>query len=58
MNKITSEQCIILLAALKAIADLDPEEDSEEGFNEWGEADCFGQAQKIAKAALKEVIDE
>ena len=41
-----------LLAALARIAELDPATDSEEGFNEWGEADCFGQAKKIARAAI------
>ena len=39
--------------ALQKIADLDPSEDSEEGYNEWGEADCFNQAKKIANEALK-----
>lgn len=38
--------------ALKRIAALDPEKDSEDGYNEWGEADCFRQAQAIAKEAL------
>jgi hypothetical protein len=41
-----------LIEALKAIAALNPSDDSEEGFNEWGEADCFRQAQTIARAAL------
>ena len=39
-------------AALLAIAALDPEKDSDEGFNEWGQAHCFNMAQDIAKAAL------
>jgi hypothetical protein len=38
--------------ALERIAALDPETDSEDGMNEWGEADCFGKAQEIAKQAL------
>jgi hypothetical protein len=43
--------CTELLAALQAIADLDAR-DSDEGFNEWGEADCFHKAQKIANNIL------
>lgn len=39
-------------AALQAIADLHPEKDSKEGFNEWGEADCFNQAQSMARKTL------
>lgn len=41
-----------LRAALKSIAELHPDKDSDEGFNEWGEADCFRKAQTIAGAAL------
>lgn len=41
-------------AALHRIAELDPRIDSEEGYNEWGEADCFRQAQKIAAAAMSD----
>lgn len=41
------------LAALGQIAALDPAKDSSEGFNEWGEADCFKKAQAIAQAAIK-----
>ena len=37
-----------LEAAMKLIAELHPEKDSDEGYNEWGEADCFNQAQIIA----------
>jgi len=37
-------------AKLKAIAALDPLEDSEYGFNEWGEAECFRKAQELAKS--------
>lgn len=40
-------------AALERITSLNPSEDSEEGYNEWGEADCFRQAQRIADEALK-----
>lgn len=40
-----------LALALKAIEELNPENTSA-GYNEWGEADCFGQAKKIAKDAL------
>lgn len=39
-------------AALQAIAYLHPEKDSKEGFNEWGEADCFNQAQSMARKTL------
>lgn len=39
---------------LAQIAALDPEKDSKDGYNEWGEAECFGQAQEIARAALGE----
>lgn len=42
-----------LLEALKRIADLNPDDNSTEGFNEWGEADCFQQAQTLARAAIK-----
>ena len=41
-----------LRAALTRIAALDPHTDSPEGYNEWGEADCFNQAKDIARAAL------
>jgi len=44
-----------LLAALEAIATLDPEHDSENGYNECGEAECFTKAQVIAQAALLKV---
>ena len=40
--------------ALNKIIDLDPDKDSDKGFNEWGEADCFRRAQKIAKEALSQ----
>jgi hypothetical protein len=38
--------------ALLAILRLDPNVNSEEGSNEWGEADCFHQAQRLAADAL------
>lgn len=38
--------------ALVAIARLSPEEDSLEGFNEWGEADCFNKALAMAREVL------
>ena len=44
-------------AALFEIAALDPAEDSSEGYNERGEADCFRQAQEIAREAMKEHHD-
>lgn len=40
-------------AALEKIQTLDPSVDSEEGYNEWGEADCFRQAQQLARTALE-----
>ena len=43
------------LYAAQQIAAIDPATDSEEGFNEWGEADCFGQAQAVARTALSTV---
>ena len=43
-----------LRAALRKIADLDPAVDSDKGYNEWGETDCFRQAQEAARAALGE----
>jgi len=42
-----------LKEALEKIATLNPSNDSTEGYNEWGEADCFNQAQAIAWDALK-----
>lgn len=48
----------IAIAALQRIKDLDPEEDSKQGFNEWGEADCFNQAQTIAEEALAAINGE
>jgi hypothetical protein len=39
--------------ALEKIVALNPEKDSTEGFNEWGEAECFGIAQDIARQALR-----
>lgn len=38
--------------ALQRIVALDPEHDSDDGFNEWGEAHCFKLAQDIARAAV------
>lgn len=46
-------RCASLESALREIAALDPNTDSVEGFNEWGEADCFRKAQDRARAALK-----
>ncbi|HZF98289.1 MAG TPA: hypothetical protein VEY92_08615 [Pseudoxanthomonas sp.] len=50
-----SGQIDLLIEALTEIAALDPREDSLEGFNEWGEAECFEKAQSIARAALAAV---
>jgi hypothetical protein len=41
-----------LLDALEQIAALHPDKDSDEGYNEWGEAECFRKAQRIANKAL------
>ena len=41
-----------LRTALQYIQSLDPASDSQEGYNEWGEAECFGLAQECAGAAL------
>lgn len=38
--------------ALEKISNLDPEKDTTEGYNEWGQADCFMKAQDIADKAL------
>ena len=46
---VTNEQ--ILREALENISKLDPE-NTADGFNEWGKADCFEQAQSIATVAL------
>ena len=40
-------------AALEKIQDLDPCKDTDEGYNEWGEAACFRLARKEASDALK-----
>ena len=45
-------QRVPLTDALRRIAALHPETNSDEGYNEWGEADCFRQAQDIARAVL------
>ena len=41
-----------LRVVLEHIAELDPAINSTNGFNEWGEADCFIQAQQLARDAL------
>ena len=41
-----------LRAALERIGAMDPATDSIEGYNEWGESDCFRQAQSTALMAL------
>lgn len=43
-----------LEAALRRIAELDPEKDSAEGWNEWGEAEMFRKAQEIANEPLED----
>ena len=47
------DEIIRLRAVLKEIVSLDPGLHSAEGYNEWGEADCFAKAQGIAKEALE-----
>ena len=42
-----------LKAALEAIALINPDRNSDEGWNEWGEADCYKQILKLAHAALE-----
>jgi len=54
-TKLESEAAALLraqAAALLSIAALDPTKDSDEGYNEWGEADCFRKAQEIARAIV------
>lgn len=48
----STQKRALMLKALRLIAELDPLTDSDEGYNEWGEADCFRQAQIIARSAL------
>lgn len=38
----------VMAAKLAGIVALGPSKDSDEGYNEWGEADCFRKAQVIA----------
>jgi len=47
-----------LLEALEKIAALNPEEDSDSGYNEWGEAECFNKAQAIATAIIAKAKGE
>ena len=51
--KALQQQVATLRAGLENIKDLDPSVDSEEGHNEWGEAECFTIAQKMARQALE-----
>ncbi len=48
----------VISKALHLIAELDPLNDSDEGYNEWGEADCFRQAQIIARSALASIDNQ
>ncbi len=43
-----------LRATLRTISELDPLKDSDEGYNEWGEAECFRKAKELAIEAMKE----
>lgn len=49
-----------LAEVLYKIACLDPQVHSDEGCNEWGEADCFHIARRLAFAALNNsgLLDE
>lgn len=47
-----ASEIVRLRAALERIGAMDPATDSIEGYNEWGEADCFRQAQSTALRAL------
>lgn len=47
-----------LVEALRVIAQKNAAEDSTEGFNEWGEADCFHQCRNEAAALLRELGEE
>lgn len=44
-----------LVAALARISEMDAEKDSDQGWNEWGEADCFHQCRDLASALLREL---
>lgn len=45
-----------LLAALKAIAEHDPEKDTDWGlYDEWGEAESFRKAQELARLTVAKV---
>lgn len=46
------KQLVTMRDALVKITELDPEKDSTEGYNEWGEAECFNKAQKLAREVL------
>jgi hypothetical protein len=46
-----------LVGALERIAELDPEQTAE-GFNEWGESECFLQARKIAAGTIASWRDQ
>lgn len=48
-------QCAEAVKGLDAVIGLDPAHHSAEGFNEWGEADCFRQAQHRARVARDRV---
>lgn len=46
------EEIARLRSALVEIEGLSPDVDSDNGFNEWGWADCAHKAKSIAKEAL------
>lgn len=51
------KQLVAMRDALIKITELDPEKDSTEGYNEWGEVECFIKAQKLAREVLAGKIE-
>lgn len=47
----------LMMDALSRISILDPDVDSSQGYNEWGEAECLGHAKIIAANAIKKVLE-
>ncbi len=57
-NERLAREVEALRGALTKIAELHPDNDSDEGCNEWGEADCFVKAQRVARAAIASAPQE
>ena len=51
LNDEAADEIERLRGVLAVIADLNPANDSGEGDNEWGAADCFDKAKKLARDA-------